>query len=511
VTQTLLTVTGVGKSYAGNPALADMDLRLEAGQVHALVGENGAGKSTLVKIITGGLAPDSGTLTFEGRPFAPHSPADAQLIGVAAVHQELSLSPYLPVYQNIWLGRRSEASGPLLKLKALRERSRELQERFKTSIPLDRWTGDLSLEEQQIVEVLKALAFDPQVIILDEPTSSLGAENTRWLLDLIAELKSRFRAILFISHRMPEVMELADVITVLKDGKKVATVARGEVDADDVVRMMVGRELEDIFLKKPARTLVDARAFLLEAHDLVAERVHHVELSLRKGDIVGLAGLEGQGQHELLLALFGVNPLLHGQVLLDGTRVRLQNPSRAIAAGISLVPVDRRTEGVVLPLSVAQNIALATLGRRQRWGWVDRRAEREVVDDMITRLAVRTRSSATPVGFLSGGNQQKVALAKWLAAEPRLLLLDDPTRGVDIETRRDIYHRIRALASDGVGVLLSSTDTIELVGVCDRVLVMYEGRIVSDLEGDSITEENIVAAAVGLKGARNDGGSSSSG
>ncbi|HUZ18158.1 MAG TPA: ATP-binding cassette domain-containing protein, partial [Spirochaetia bacterium] len=187
------------------------------------------------------------------------------------------------------------------------------------------------------------------------------------------------------------------------------------------------------------------------------------------------------------------------------------NPSRAIAAGISLVPVDRRTEGVVLPLSVAQNIALATLGRRQRWGWVDRRAEREVVDDMITRLAVRTRSSATPVGFLSGGNQQKVALAKWLAAEPRLLLLDDPTRGVDIETRRDIYHRIRALASDGVGVLLSSTDTIELVGVCDRVLVMYEGRIVSDLEGDSITEENIVAAAVGLKGARNDGGSISSG
>ncbi len=511
MSETVLALTGVGKSYAGNPALVDMDLELAPGQVHALVGENGAGKSTLVKIVSGVLKADSGKIIFEGRPFRPHSPADAQASGVVAVHQELSLSPYLPVYQNIWLGRRQDDSGAFLNLKALRSASSELQTRFNTSIDLDRWVGDLSLEEQQIVEILKALAYDPRVIILDEPTSALGAANTRWLLDLIEHLKSRSCAILFISHRMPEIMELADMVTVLKDGKKVATVARQEVAADDVVRMMVGRDLEDIFPPKPDRGYLDAQPFLLETRDLGAERVHHVDLAVRAGEIVGLAGLEGQGQHELLLSLFGIHPLLHGEIHMSGRKVSLRNPSRAIAAGISLVPVDRRTEGVVLPLSVGQNIAMATLGRRQRWGWVDQQAERQVVDEMIGRLAVRTYSAAAPVGSLSGGNQQKVALGKWLAANPRLLLLDDPTRGVDIETRRDIYHRIRGLASEGVGVLLSSTDTIELMGVCDRVLVMYEGRIVRELVGSSITEENIVAAAVGLQGADNGGNPNSAG
>jgi ribose transport system ATP-binding protein len=300
-------------------------------------------------------------------------------------------------------------------------------------------------------------------------------------------------------------MELADTITVLKDGRKVATVERAGTDADEVVRMMVGRELSDIFPPKPDRASLEAKPVLLRVRGLVAERVRRAELEVRAGEVVGLAGLEGQGQHELLLALFGINPVLAGEIEISGRKVSPRSPARAIAAGISLVPVDRRTEGIILPLSVAHNIAMATLDRRQRLGWVDRVAEQRLAADMIGRLAIRTRSPSTPVGDLSGGNQQKVALGKWLAAEPRLLLLDDPTRGVDIQTRRDIYHRIRRLAAQGVGVLLSSTDTIELVGTCDRVLVMYEGRIVSALEGSAITEQNIVSAAVGLAGGESGG------
>jgi ribose transport system ATP-binding protein len=504
VRKAVLAVTGAGKSYAGNPALAGVDLELAGSQVHALVGENGAGKSTLVKIISGGLAADAGSLALEGRPFRPRSPADAQRRGVVAVHQELSLSPYLPVYQNVLLGRR-EGSGPFLNPGLLRRLAGELQRRYGTSIDPESWVSDLPLEEQQVVEILKALAFDPRVLILDEPTSALGAENTRWLLDLIRELKARGRAILFISHRLPEIMELADTITVLKDGRKVATVERAGTDADEVVRMMVGRELSDIFPPKPDRASLEAKPVLLRVRGLVAERVRRAELEVRAGEVVGLAGLEGQGQHELLLALFGINPVLAGEIEISGRKVSPRSPARAIAAGISLVPVDRRTEGIILPLSVAHNIAMATLDRRQRLGWVDRVAEQRLAADMIGRLAIRTRSPSTPVGDLSGGNQQKVALGKWLAAEPRLLLLDDPTRGVDIQTRRDIYHRIRRLAAQGVGVLLSSTDTIELVGTCDRVLVMYEGRIVSALEGSAITEQNIVSAAVGLAGGESGG------
>lgn len=501
--EALLTATGVGKSYAGNPALVGMDFELQPGQVHALVGENGAGKSTFVKVLTGVLRPDTGRVIFRGEPFRPQSPADAQARGLVAVHQELSLSPYLPVFQNLWLGQRRER-GLFLDRKELRAASERLQEQYRTAIDPESWVGDLSLEEQQIVEILKALAFDPQVIILDEPTSALGSENTRWLLDVIEGLVARSRAVLFISHRMPEILELADVITVLKDGRKVATAARAEVAADDVVRMMVGRDLADVFPPKPDARTRESRPILFRARGLQAEGIHTVDLAVRSGEIVGIAGLEGQGQHELLLALFGIQPLFKGEAFMGERRVSLGSPSGAIKAGISLVPVDRRTEGVVLPLSVGHNIAMATLGRRQRWGWVDRRAEARVVDDTIGRLAVRTHSPAAPVGSLSGGNQQKVALGKWLLAAPRLLLLDDPTRGVDIQTRRDIYHRIRNLAAEGVGVLLNSTDTIELIGMCDRVLVMYEGRVVRELSGDSITEENIVGAAVGLHGADGD-------
>ncbi len=492
----LLEAAAVGKSYGGTVALRDVHLALQRGQVHALVGENGAGKSTLVKIVSGGLRADSGALRLDGRPYAPLSPAAAQALGVAAVHQELSLIPYLPVYQNLWLGH-EETRGGLVARRVLRERSLELCRRYGMQIDVEEWIDDLSLESQQVVEILKALSRDPDLVIFDEPTSALGSVNTKWLLGLIGRLRDEGKAVLFISHRLAEVMALSDAITVLKDGRRVGTVSRSEVRDRDVVRMMVGRELADIFPPKADASELAGAPAILEVSGLSAQGVREASLAVRAGEVVGLAGLEGQGQHQVLLSLFGLAPKWGGTVEVRGRRVSIRHPKQAIRAGMGLVPVDRRTEGVILPLSVAQNVALPTLGHRQRLGFVDRRAEARVAARAIEQLSIRTQGPRAPLLSLSGGNQQKVALAKWLAADPRILLLDDPTRGVDIEARADIYHRIRGLARDGRAILINSTDVTELVGMCDRVLVMYEGAIARELSADAITEENIVAAAVG--------------
>ena len=495
----ILEVAGISKAYAGNPAVQDVNLTLRQGTVHALVGENGAGKSTLAKILSGDIPYDSGSLQYDGRGYRPSSPAEAQRAGIVTVQQELSLSPYLPVYQNLWLGRERQRGGFLLRTGALRRKSVALCDRFDARVDINQWAADLSLEEQQVVEILKALGLRPRVIILDEPTSALGAANTRWLLSLVGRLKSEGCAILFISHRMSEVLEIADDITVLKDGKKVSTVSRREVTEADIIRMMVGRDLKDIFPPKPPTASFDSLPVLLSANRLRAEGVHDVSFSIRQGEVVGLAGLEGQGQHELLLTLFGLRPLRSGAIRLATGDTIANSPTGSIRRGLAFVPVDRRTEGVILPLSVTENIALPTLERRSLLGWVRLQKEQELVGDTVRNLAIRTPGAFAPVEYLSGGNQQKVALGKWLVAHPRILLLDDPTRGVDIETRRDIYYRIRELGSQGVGILLNSTDTIELVGLCDRVLVMYEGRIALELTGKQITEEAIVGAAVGLK------------
>lgn len=497
--EALLEVAGISKAYSGNLAVQEIDLTLRAGRVHVLVGENGAGKSTIAKIISGGIPYDSGFLRYNNKEYRPSSPVAAQQAGIVTVQQELSLSPYLPVYQNLWLGHERLRGGFLVRLSKLRKRTADLCARFHVHLDVNRWASDLSLEEQQVVEILKALAHDPRVILLDEPTSALGAANTRWLLDLIRKLKSQGCAILFISHRMSEVLEIADDITVLKDGRKVKTVERTDITETEIIRMMVGRDLKDIFPAKLPVASLNSAPILLSVDRLHAEGIRGVSLAIRRGEVVGLAGLEGQGQHELLLALFGLKAVHSGTITLSSGGTLAHSPTNSIRKGIGFVPVDRRTEGIILPLSVAENIALSTLERRSRWGWVKAKMEQALIQDTIRDLAIRTPGPNTPVEYLSGGNQQKVALAKWLVAHPRVLLLDDPTRGVDIETRRDIYYRIRELGSTGVGILLNSTDTIELVGMCDRVLVMYEGDIVCTLVGPEITEEGIVSAAVGLR------------
>jgi ribose transport system ATP-binding protein len=490
-------ITGISKSYAGSIAVHEIDMCLKKGHVHCLVGENGAGKSTMVKIISGGVKPDKGYMRLGGKVFAPRSPADAQRLGVVAVQQELSLSPYLPVYQNIWMGHEKHGNNILKRKPALRNDTIDLCHQYSIEIDIDKWISELSLEDQQIVEILKAISLGPQVIILDEPTSAMGASNTQWLLQLIKRLKEQGTAILFISHRLSEVMDLADDITVLKDGEKVATKTREGLCENDIVRMMVGRELQDIFPAKAEPEQLAKQKILFDIQRLTSKDVKDVSFFIRDGEIVGLAGLEGQGQHELMLSLFGLRPIIKGQIKIDDKIVAIKSPSQAIRLGISLVPLDRRTEGAILPLSLNDNIALTTLQRRQRFGWINRTKEIELVKQMIHRLSIKAGGAASPVETLSGGNQQKVVMAKWLAAEPRILLMDDPTRGVDIETRQDIYYHIRELTSEGKAILLNSTDALELVGMCDRVLVMYEGTIVRELVGNEISEEGIVSAAVG--------------
>lgn len=507
---TVLEISGICKAYAGNPAIQDITMRVASGEVHALVGENGAGKSTLVKIISGGIGADCGFMNLEGKEFRPHSPIDAQRRGVAAVQQELSLSPYLPVFENIWLGHRNSASGaaadqarggmrhPFALKKRLLAQTAALQKQYSTNIDPYRWISDLSLEEQQVVEILKALAFDPKLIIFDEPTSSLGAENTRWLKEIIARLRRQGRAVIFISHRLKEIAELADTITVFKDGRRVATQAAAELAEDEIVTLMVGHELHTVFPPKADPAALAAAPAAMEARDISAPGIKNLSFSVKQGEIVGLAGLEGQGQHDLLLSLFGVKKILQGQLRVRGRPAISANPSQAIAAGVALVPVDRREEGVVLPLSVGHNIALATLGIRQKFGWIKFKAEQLAVSSTIKRLGIKTQGPSMPLWHLSGGNQQKAAFGKWLIADPAVLLLDNPTRGVDIQSRKDIYHQIRDLAAEGKSIVLSSADSIELIGLCDRVLVLYEGRIVAELSGGELTEEKIVASAIGI-------------
>ena len=525
----ILTALQLRKAYDGVPALKGVDLHMRAGEVHALVGENGAGKSTLVRILAGQVAPDAGTILLEGRPVILPEPRAALRLGIATVHQELSLVPCLPVYVNLWLGHEkglgaagagygagagrvsAESSAPAsgwqrwlsrFPVARMRQAAAALCRRFDVEVDLDSWVEDLPLEDQQVVEILKALAWNPRILILDEPTSALGARRSRWLMELMSRLAREGLSILFISHRLAEVLEVASTITVLKDGENAGTVRRVEATEAQIVRMMAGRELNDIFPAKVAteRAATPTRPALEVKHLSVAGgQVRQVTLVAYPGQVVGIAGLEGHGQRALMLALFGLERITSGEVWLHGQRLHLNSPSSAIAQGVALVPVDRRTEGLVLPLSIQENLALPTLLARQRWGLVRRDEERREASRMVAELGVRAWGLDQPVRTLSGGNQQKVVLGKWLMARPRLMLLDDPTRGVDVQTRRDLYHRIRQLAGTGTVVLINSTDVTELVGLCDTVYVMYEGRVVAELTGEAITEERIVAAAVGLE------------
>lgn len=490
----MLTVENVSKSFAGVRVLREVSFDVRAGEVLALVGENGAGKSTVLSLVTGLLTPDSGTIRYDGEPVLAWSPHHARAAGVASVHQELSLNPHQTVAENVFLGAWPSRHG-LVRHRDLVAKARPLLEKVGLDVDPRTRVGRLSLGAQQLVELAKALTADPRLLILDEATSALDDDQVSAVFRVVDELRENGRSVVIVSHRMGELLAVSDRLTVLKDGEVVTTRTRAGTDHDDLVRLMVGRELSDMF---PAKA-TGATEAVLRVHGLsVPGACDGVDLELAPGRIVGLGGLQGQGQHEVLRALSGLRRH-SGQLTMDGGPVRLSSRREAIRRGVGYVPENRKTEGLHVTQSVRANLALPSLrvlapGRALTT--VSRRRESQLVAELIERLRVKASSPAQEVRRLSGGNQQKVALAKWLPTNPRVLLLAEPTRGIDVGTKREIYHLLRGLADEGMAVLVTSGDTLELVGLCDEVAVMYEGKIVDRLAGTDLTEERLVHASV---------------
>ncbi|MGE5104317.1 MAG: sugar ABC transporter ATP-binding protein [Betaproteobacteria bacterium] len=493
----LFTMRGVSKRYGGVRALQDANLAIDVGRIHAVLGENGAGKSTLIKIMAGVVAPDDGELLLDGKPVSFASPAAANAAGIACVFQELSLIPDLSVADNIAIANPPRRFG-LIDRRAQRRLAEEvLAHAGADNVHPLALVKDLSLSRRQMVEIAKALARKPRILILDEATSALTAADVTKVYAVLRRLRAEGLALVYISHRMHEIAELADQCTVFCNGRSVATFAAGTKTDQEIVELMIGREYEAVF---PARKPRDARgAPLLEVRNLgFGARLHDVSFALHPGEVVGLGGLDGQGQRELLLALFGVLPGTTGEVRVDGRSVRIGGPSVAKrrSIGMALIPEDRKTEGLMLAMSVRDNLSFAALPRLARAGIIDRAAERAAVERIVRLLAVRAGSLDAPAASLSGGNQQKLVIGKWLLMEPRILLLNDPTRGIDVGTKQEMYQLLRRLADDGAAILFYSTDYDELIGCCDRVLVMYDGAIGDELAGDEITERALVRSAL---------------
>jgi ribose transport system ATP-binding protein len=497
----LLRLENVSKRYGGVRALENASLDVWPGRIHAILGENGAGKSTLIKVIAGVTRPDEGRMSLDGVDVEFSSPAEANAAGIVCIFQELSLIPDLSVADNIvisnpptWLGLIDRKRQRALAEEALARAGAE-------DIHPLALVKDLPLSRRQLVEIAKALARKPRLLILDEATSALTASDVGKIFAVLKKLRGDGLALLYISHRMHEISELADECTVFRNGSKIATYKAGTMTDAKVVELMIGREYKNVF---PAKLAVadDGGTPAIEVRALAWNgRLNDISLTAKAGEIVGLGGLDGQGQRELLLALFGVLRGCSGQVLIDGKGVRIASPAAAKNArnGMALIPEDRKTEGLMLPMTVRDNLTLSSLHRLSRYGVIDRAAEQKLIDEMIELLAIKTAGADIAVGALSGGNQQKVVIAKWLMNQPRIILLNDPTRGIDVGTKQELYRLLHQLAGQGAAIIFYSTDYDELIGCCNRVLVMYDGKVIRELAGDGITEHALISSALNLE------------
>ncbi|MFJ8731364.1 sugar ABC transporter ATP-binding protein [Streptomyces bauhiniae] len=490
----VLAVQGLSKSFGAVRALRNVSLELYAGQVHALAGENGAGKSTLIKTLAGVHRPDTGVVSLNGEPVVLHGPADARDAGVAVIHQEPTLFPDLSVAENIFMGRQPRRSLRRVDHRAMNAAAGALFARLAVDLDPERPARGLSIADQQLVETAKALSFDARVLIMDEPTAALTGSEVARLFGVVRALRDQGCAILFVSHRLEEIFDLCQYVTTLRDGEVVASEPAGDLTEDALVRRMVGRDLGELYPKEPA----EPGEVALSVRRLTREGVFtDVSFEVRGGEIVGLAGLVGAGRSEVARAVFGVDKWDAGTAEVCGRPLTNGSPSAAMAAGLVLVPEDRRAQGLVMDMSIERNIGLTGLRSTVRAGLMDRGAERSRALDWAVRLKVKYARIADAVGTLSGGNQQKVVLAKWLATGPRVLIVDEPTRGIDIGTKAEVHRLLSGLAADGVAVLMISSDLPEILGMADRVLVMHEGRLTAELPRADATEESVLAAATG--------------
>ncbi|MFJ3696279.1 sugar ABC transporter ATP-binding protein [Streptomyces sp. NPDC090052] len=497
----VLALEDVSKSFGAVRALQDVSLHLFAGEAHALAGENGAGKSTLIKILAGVHRADAGRILLDGEPVEFHGPADARDAGVAVIYQEPTLFPDLSIAENIFMGRQPRRALRRIDRRAVHEATAALMRRLGVALDPARPARGLSIADQQIVEIAKALSFDARVLIMDEPTAALTGSEAARLFAVVETLRGEGAAVLFISHRLEEMFRLCRRVTTLRDGRLVATELLDGLTEDDLVRRMVGRDLGELYPKQPAALGETA----LSVSRLTREGVFRdISFDVRRGEIVALAGLVGAGRSEVVQAVFGVDRADAGEVTVNGRKLPPGSPTAAMDAGIALVPEDRRQRGLVMEMSIERNIGLTGLGSLGRAGLVRRRLETARAADWAVRLQLKYSRLGAGVGVLSGGNQQKVVLAKWLATEPDVLIIDEPTRGIDVGTKAEVHRLLSGLAAEGLAVLMVSSDLPEVLGMADRVLVMREGRLVAEIPRSGATEESVMAAAAGRSGTEED-------
>ncbi len=489
-----LALAGVSMAFGAVRALQGVSLELSGGEIHALAGENGAGKSTLVKILAGVHQPDEGQVLLDGAPREFHGPGDAQQAGVAVIYQEPTLFPDLSVAENIFMGRQPRARFGRIDRRALRTETAGLFERLGVRLDPDRPARGLSIADQQIVEIAKALSRDARVLIMDEPTAALSGNEAARLFTVARTLRDQGCALLFISHRLEEIFDLCERVTTLRDGRLIATEDLAGLTPDDLVQRMVGRELGTLYPKQDTTPGEP----VLTVERLTREGVFtDVSFEVRAGEIVALAGLVGAGRSEVARAVFGIDRYDAGRVQVGAARLPGASPTAAMAAGIALVPEDRRQQGLVMDGSIERNVGLTGLRSLRRGPIVSRKAERDRAADWAIRLRLKYARLGDAVGVLSGGNQQKVVLAKWLSTEPSVLIVDEPTRGIDVGTKAEVHRLLSELAAEGLAVLMISSDLPEVLGMADRVLVMHEGRLAADIPRADATEETVMAAATG--------------
>lgn len=493
----ILSMRRISKSFGGVRALKDVDFSCNRGEVHVLAGENGAGKSTILKILSGLYHADSGEVCLHGRQIRIRTPLDAKKMGIAMVYQELTLINDMTVAENIYLGIEPTKGPGLIDGRAIDEYIRKVMEKYGISLELQAMVKNLSVAQQQMAEIVKILIREPELIVLDEPTSALAKKEVEQLYTIIRAMVEAGKTVIFISHRMEEVFRIGDRITVLKDGTLVGTRTISEITEADLIKMMVGRSLQNIF---PEKTTPDPETVIFEARNLRdAHTLKGISLQVRRGEILGIAGLQGHGQEELFSSIYGLLRLEDGEILIKGNKVRIHNPGQAIDHGLALVPSDRKNEGLFLARSIRENLAIVSMKRRKRLGlFISLKNEKMFSQEMGKKLAIKMSSLRSPVASLSGGNQQKVVLGKELAIEPKVVLFNEPTRGIDVEAKREFYSIMHDLAEEGVAVIMCSSDLMEIIGMSNRVAVMYEGAVSAVLEADNITEENIMTCAYGF-------------
>ncbi|MEW5959411.1 MAG: sugar ABC transporter ATP-binding protein [Chloroflexota bacterium] len=494
-----LRMEGISKGYPGVQALKGVNFEVARGEIHALVGENGAGKSTLMKILTGAQPPDDGRIILRGQPVKIDSPSAGQSLGISMIHQELSLIPYLTVGQNIFLGREPRARIPgFIDWPTLYRQAQDLLDRLNVAVDARAEVQGLSIAQQQMVEVAKALSLEADLIAMDEPTSALSDRETEILFGVMRSLKAEGVSLIFISHRLEEIFQVADRITVLRDGQFIGTARASDIDENRVVQMMVGRELVgEMYPESHAQQ----QEVVLEAIGLQDGReLHSVSLKLQRGEILGVAGLVGAGRTALAETLFGVRPAVAGEIQLAGQPVKLHSAGDAIRHGLGLVPEDRKLQGLFLNLAVRKNMVISAMDQVTQAGFVNGARADRLAGDFVDKLGIRTPGLRQRVRNLSGGNQQKVIIARWLILKPKVLILDEPTRGVDVGAKAEIHALMSELARAGVGILMISSELPEVLGVSDRILVMHEGRVTAEFSRTEATQDRIMHAATGGKG-----------